>query len=141
MRLVLDTNVVASTILWGGTPRVLLQAAREKRVDLFTSTAMLAELTDILARRKFAKKIAASGLTIDQLVDGYAQFAALVHPSPVPRIAPDPDDDVVIGTALAAKAEFIVTGDKPLLKVIEHQGVKIVSVAQAIGVVDARFKT
>jgi len=141
MRVVLDTNVVASAILWGGTPRVLLQAAREKRVDLFTSTAMLAELTDILGRRKFDKKIAASGLTIDQLVDGYAQLAALVHPSPVSRIAPDPDDDVVIGTALASKAEFIVTGDKPLLTVIEHHGVKVIGVAQAIGVVDARFKT
>ena len=130
-----------SAILWGGTPRLLLQAAREKRIDLFSSTPMLAELTDILGRHKFANKIAASGLTIDQLVDGYAQLAALVHSSPVPRIAPDPDDDVVIGTAIAAKAELIVTGDKPLLTVIEHQGVKIVSVAHAVGIVDARSKT
>ena len=59
----------------------------------------------------------------------------------MPRIAPDPDDDVVIGTALAAKAELIVTGDKPLLTVIEHQGVKIVSVAHAVGIVDAKNKT
>ena len=141
MRLVLDTNVVASAILWGGTPRLLLQAAREKRVELFTSTAMLAELTDILGRRKFARKIAASQLTIDQLVDGYAQLAALVRPVTTPRIAPDPDDDVVIGTALAAKADLIVTGDKPLLTVSEHQGVRIVSVAEAIEVIDARSKT
>lgn len=91
MRVVLDTNVVASAILWGRTPRLLLQAAREKRVELFTSTAMLAELTDILTRRKFAKKIAASKLTIDQLVDGYAQLAALVRPVGAARIAPDPD--------------------------------------------------
>jgi predicted nucleic acid-binding protein len=33
VRVVLDTNVVASAILWGGTPRVLLQAAREKRIS------------------------------------------------------------------------------------------------------------
>ena len=141
MRLVLDTNVVASAILWGGTPRVLLQAAREKRVELFSSTAMLAELTDILGRRKFARKIAASQLTIDQLVDGYAQLAALVRPAATPRIAPDPDDDVVIGTALAAKADLVDTGDKPLLTVSEHQGVRIVGVAEAIEVIDARSKT
>ena len=139
--MVLDTNVVASAILWGGTPRLLLKAAREKPIDLFTSTPMLAEPTDILGRRKFADKIAASGLTIDQPVDGYAQLAALVHSAPVPRIAPDPDDDVVIGTALAAKAELIVTGDKPLLTVLEHQGVKIVSVVQAVETVDAKSKT
>lgn len=141
MRLVLDTNVVASAILWGGTPRVLLQAARDKRVELFTSTAMLAELTDILGRRKFARKIAASQLTIDQLVDGYAQLAALVRPAATPRIAPDPDDDVVIGTALAAKADLVVTGDKPLLTVSEHQGVRIVGVAQAIEIIEATGKS
>lgn len=132
MRVVLDTNVVASAILWGGTPRVLLQAAREKRIELFTSTAMLAELTDILGRRKFAKKIAASGLTIDQLVDGYAQLAALVRPVAIARTAPDPDDDVIIGTAIAARAELLVTGDKPLLTVAEHQGVRIVGGSEAV---------
>jgi len=140
VRVVLDTNVVASAILWSGPPRALLQAAREKRIELFTSTALLAELSDILARRKFDRKIAASGLTIDQLVDGYAQLAALVHPTTVPRIAPDPDDDVVMGTALAARAEFVVTGDKSLLTVIEHQGARIIAVVQAIGVVHARVK-
>jgi putative PIN family toxin of toxin-antitoxin system len=136
VRVVLDTNVVASAILWGGTPRLLLQAARDKRVDLFTSTPMLAELTDILGRRKFAKKIAASLLTIDRLVEDYAQLASVVRPAATPRIAPDPNDDVVIGTALAAKAEMIVTGDKSLLSVTEHEGVRIVGVAQSIEAID-----
>ena len=135
MRLVLDTNVVASAVLWGGVPRLLLQAGREKRVELFTSAALLAELTDILGRRKFDKKIAASTLTVDQLVDRYAALAALVRPSPTPRIAPDPDDDVVIGTALAAKADLIVTGDKPLLSVAEYQRVRLVGVSQALQII------
>ncbi|MDH3209188.1 MAG: hypothetical protein OEM00_01270 [Burkholderiaceae bacterium] len=43
MRLVLDTNVVASALLWGGTPRLLLQAGRERRAGrAFASTAQLA---------------------------------------------------------------------------------------------------
>ena len=122
-------------------PQLLSQAGREKQVELFTSTALLAELADILGRRKFDKKIAASLLTIDQLVDRYAQLAALVRPSAVPRIAPNPDDDVVIGTALAAKADFVFTGDWPLLSVGEYQGVGIVGVAQAVEMIGARFKT
>ena len=141
MRMVLDTNVVASAILWGGTPRLLLQASRDKRVDLFTSTPMLTELTDILGRRKFAAKVSASLLTIDRLVDDYAQLASVVRPAATPRVAPDPKDDVVIGTALAAKAEMIVTGDKPRLSVTEHEGVRIVGVAQAIEVIDAHCST
>ena len=141
MRVVLDTNVVASAFLWGGTPRLLLQAARERRIELFTSTAMLAELTDILGRRKFASKIAASGMTIDQLVDSYAQLAALVRAAPIARVAPDPDDDVVLGTAIAAHADLLVTGDKPLLSVVEYQGVRAIGVAQAIAEIDALSKT
>jgi len=140
VRLVLDTNVVASAVLWGGMPRLLLQAARDERVEIFTSTPMLAELTDILGRRKFAEKIAASQLTVDQLVDGYAQLAVLVRPVTTPRIAPDPDDDVVVGTALAAQAGFIVTGDKPLLSVAEHQGIEVIRVARAIEVIEAAGK-
>lgn len=44
--------------------------------------------------------------------------------------------DVVIGTALTAKADLIVTGDRPLLSVAEHLGVRIVSVSQAVQIID-----
>lgn len=117
---------------------LLLQAGREKRADLFTSTALLAELTDILGRRKFDRKIAASLLTIDQLVDRYAALAALVRPTPVPRIAPDPDDDVVIGTALAARADLLVTGDRALLSMTHYQGIGIVGVSDAVQAIATR---
>ena len=138
MRLVLDTNVVASAMLWGGNPLLLLQTRRENRVELYTSMPLLAELTDILSRRKFEKKIAASLLTLDQLVDRYTEFAKVVRPTAIPRIAPDPDDDVVIGTALAAKADLLVTGDRPLRSVGEYQGVRIVGVAEALQVLAAK---
>ena len=110
MRLVLDTNVVVSALLWNGNPRRLMRAGRGEGVRLFTSAPLLAELTEVLLRPKFEKKIAASLLSVDQLVDLYAQLAALVRPTPLPRTAPDPDDDVVIGTALSAKAHFLVMG-------------------------------
>lgn len=132
MRVVLDTNVVASALLWDGAPRQLLRVGRRKDVQFVTSAALLAELTDILSRSKFEKKIAASLLSVDQLVDLYSELVALVRPIPVPRIAPDPDDDVVIGTALAAKADFIVTGDRALLTLAEYEGGRIISVSEAL---------
>lgn len=135
MRLVLDTNVVASALLWGGTPRQLLQARREQRITLFTSLALLAELSDILGRRKFDHKIAASPLSVDQLVDRYADLASVVRPVAVVGIAPDPDDDVVIGTALAARADLVVTGDKALRSVGEHRGVRILGVSEALAAI------
>ena len=132
MRLVLDTNVVASSLLWGGNPLRLLQAGRAHRIEHYTRTPLLAELTEILSRRKFEQKLAASQLTVEQLVDRYAALAAVVRPIALPRVAPDPDDDVVIATALAAKADLLVTGDRPLLAVGEYQGVRIVDVGEAL---------
>jgi putative PIN family toxin of toxin-antitoxin system len=132
MRLVLDTNVVVAALLWSGPPQQLLASARERRVELFTSTPLLAELTDVLARPKFAPKIAASQLSVDELVDRYAALATVVRPATIPRVASDPDDDVVIATALAAKAEFVVTGDRSLLATREYQGVRIASIAEIV---------
>lgn len=132
MRWVLDTNVVASALLWGGMPRQLLEAGQEKRVDLFTSLPLLAELTDVLGRRRFERKIAASQFSVDELVDRYAALAALVRPLPIPRVVSDPDDDVVIGTALAARAELIVTGDRRVLAVGAYRNVRIVTVGEAV---------
>lgn len=132
-RLVLDTNVVASAMLWGGAPLALLQAARSKRVQLYVSLPLLEELTDILARAKFARKVAASGLTIDQLVDGYAALTRMVRPAPVaPTIHDDPDDDLVLATAKSAQARFIVSGDRHLLRLANFDDIEIVSVSAAV---------
>jgi putative PIN family toxin of toxin-antitoxin system len=132
MRLVLDTNVVASALLWGGTPRQLLEAARDGRIELFTSPPLLTELTEILARSKFARKIASSAFAPDQLIDRYSMLAAPVSPTPIPRAARDPDDDLVLGTALTARADLIVTGDKDLLTLHPWRGIRILNVAATL---------
>jgi hypothetical protein len=60
----------------------------------------------------------------------------MVRPLAVPRIAVDPDDDVVIGTALTARAALVVTGDHSLLSLKEYKGVRIISVIDALNVLD-----
>jgi len=48
MRVVADTNIVVSGLLWKGNPRRLLDAARDGTIDLFTSAVLLTELEDVL---------------------------------------------------------------------------------------------
>jgi len=133
MRLVLDTNVVLSALLWGGTPYRLLQLAIEDEVQIFTSPVLAAELREILARPHLAAKLAEKGTTADAVTALYLEFARAVSPLSVPRVVPDdPDDDHVIACAVAAKADIIVSGDKHLLKLREHQGIRIVTAAQAV---------
>jgi putative PIN family toxin of toxin-antitoxin system len=132
MRLVLDTNILLSAFLWTGRPAKLFDSIDGKHILLFTSAPLVAELADVLSRPKFARKIAATPFSIGYFLKLYNESSIAVLPDPVPRLAPDPDDDVVIGTALAAKADFIVTGDRTLRSVAQFQGIRIVSVAEAL---------
>jgi uncharacterized protein len=133
VRIILDTNVVASALLWGGKPAELLRATRLRHVQLFTSVWMLAELTRILGHKKFARKIEASGFNIDELVDRYVLLTTVVYPASAPRVVPaDADDDHVIAAAVAAQAKMIVSGDSDLLELKHYGGIDIVTVAQAL---------
>lgn len=134
MRLVLDTNVVASGLLWNGVPAQLLDAAQVGEIELFTSRALLAELSNILTRSKFAKAIAATGLPCEELVLGYAELTTVVAPTQIaPTIEADPSDDQVLACALAAQADWIVSGDKHLHGLGgEYKGIKIIKPAEAI---------
>ena len=131
--MVLDTNVVASAMLWDGLPRQLLHAARGRRVQLLTSTTLLQELSGILARRKFAKKVAASGLMLEQLVHGYATLASVVRPAAIaPTIWDDPSDVAVLATGGAGQAQLIISGDRHLLTLGQFQRIDIMTVRQAL---------
>jgi hypothetical protein len=132
MRLVLDTNVVVSALLWHGRPGTLLNTLPAKDATFFTSSPLLEELADVLSRLKLQAQIAAAQLSVLELIGIYSASAIKVNPVSVPRTAPDPDDDVVIGTALAAQADFIVTGDRTLLAVARYESVRIIAVAEAL---------
>ena len=115
VRLVLDTNTVISGLLWDNAPSRLLDAALEGRIALFTSHALLFELGDVLPRAKFVKRVAASQLTIEQLITRYAVLAQTIEPALISPVSIDPDDDHVLACAIGANVDFIVSGDADLL--------------------------
>jgi putative PIN family toxin of toxin-antitoxin system len=130
---VADTNTAVSGLLWSGAPRQVLDAARRGEVLLFTSPELLAELEDVLGRPKFAKRLEAAGVTVAELLTGYAALAWTVRLSVIePVIAEDPDDDVVLATAVTARAEVIVSGDHHLLALGQYRGIAILSAADLL---------
>lgn len=133
MRIVTDTNVVVSALLWGGKPEQILIAAREQRITLHTSPALVAELEDVMARQKFAEQLARVGSSAGQLVGDYLALAHIVKPASVARVvARDPDDDQVLACALTARAEAIITRDDDLLSLGSYQGIVIITAAQML---------
>jgi putative PIN family toxin of toxin-antitoxin system len=137
MRVVVDTNIVVSAFLWGGNPRAILDAARRQDITLFTSAALIAELEDVLAREKFAQRVAQVGSSVAQLVGDYLALAHLVLPTSHPSIVRDPDDDHVLACALAAQAEIIVSRDNDLLTLAAYQGIPIVKAVEALQRIEA----
>lgn len=133
MRLVLDTNTVVSALLWQGKPHALLfDAVPREGAALFASPWLLAELLDVLTRGKFARALDAAGTNVEQLMQHYRSLVSVIHPEPIPPTVSDPDDDHVIACALSAKAEMLVSGDRALLALHPHQGIAIVTAAEAL---------
>ena len=122
MRVVLDTNVLVSAVLFGGTSRILLIQATRGEVDLVTSPALLDELEDVLVEKfEFSREAArATRSEVESLAD-------IVEAVNVPRICRDPDDDQVLATAVLGIVDAIVTGDEDLLVLKSHEGIDIVT--------------
>ncbi|MFL6606200.1 MAG: putative toxin-antitoxin system toxin component, PIN family [Steroidobacteraceae bacterium] len=114
MRLVLDTNVVMSGLLWRGKPYELLQAIRHQhpRLQIYSSPVLLDELTEVISRPAFAKQLGLSGKSAHEVLADYLEVVELVEPIEIPRIVRDPDDDHVLACALTAQANLIVSGDR-----------------------------
>ena len=135
MRIVLDTNVVLSALLWRGTPHHLLATIGQRSsIQLYSSTALLEELADVLTRPSATKRLALIGRSAREVLADFVEAIELVEPASVPRVVVgDVDDDQVIAAAIAARADLIVSGDrKHLLPLGSHQGIDIVDAAEAV---------
>ena len=133
MRLVLDTNVVVSALLWGGVPYKLLQAAVAGEVELYTSAVLLDELRGILVRPHLAKRLIGQRRSVEQAVESYARLCHSVQPLHTPRVVlHDPDDDHVVAAAIEAQAHLIVSGDKHLLQLKDSINIPVLKAQDAL---------
>lgn len=127
MRFVLDTNVIVSGLNFPGNERRCIELASADGYELCISQFILEELADIL-QRKFRWEAPRVERTIAALLEA----AIVVEPTArVTEIRRDQDDNRILECAVAAYAEYLVTGDKrDLLPLKEFRGVKIVSATE-----------
>ncbi len=133
MRVVLDTNVVVSALLWGGTPQRLIEAAEEEGLALVTSEVLIAELADILERAKFAAKLVQLNSSPAEVLACYREIAEVIDAAPIEESAlRDPDDAAVLACAMAARVEAIVSGNDDLHALGTCRGILVLSPAQCL---------
>jgi putative PIN family toxin of toxin-antitoxin system len=133
VRVVLDTNVVASALLWGGTPERLIGAAGDGLLELVTSEALIAELAGILDRAKFATKLRQKNLSAAEVVARYREIADAIEAAPIEEARlRDSDDAAVLACALAARADAIISGDDDLHSLGTYQDIPVLSPAECL---------
>lgn len=132
MRVVLDINVLVSGLISPhGPPGQLLLAWKAGKFVLVTSDDQLSHTAEVLRRPKLARY--AVTLNGDQLLADIATYGVVVTPRLDLTASPDPEDNLILGAAVAGNADYLVTGDKShLLSLHEVEGVKIISAATAM---------
>lgn len=108
IKVVFDTNIYISAVIFGGNPRQCLELARTGEVRLYTSKAILLELS-----KKLLKKFDWNKREVAELIEGIAKFAKIVSPKQkLATIKSDPSDNIFLECAQEARVDYVVSGDK-----------------------------
>jgi putative PIN family toxin of toxin-antitoxin system len=121
-RVVIDPGVLVSAFISPkkAAPALLVDAILDGNLDVLMSPALIAELTDVLEREKFAAHTAEgrAAAYIAALLD---RATMVKDATPVPARTADADDDYLIALAQAHSADAIVSGDRHLLDVASSE--------------------
>ena len=124
MRMVLDTNVIISALNFPGNERMVLELALRGRFELVLSWFDLREVAGVLTH-KFGWDEERTVQAIRTLESG----GTVIDPPRLTEVIEGAhSDNRVLEWAMAAKADYLVTGDRRhLLRIGEHQGTRIVN--------------
>ncbi|MEI8345937.1 MAG: putative toxin-antitoxin system toxin component, PIN family, partial [Pseudomonadota bacterium] len=122
MRIVVDTNIYVAALATRGLCHVLVEAMLTDH-EIITASEILKELEEVISR-----KLKIPVTTRKEIISFWQKQAIIVHPVTIDSSAcRDPDDLMILGTALAAQADCIVTGDDDLLAIKLYEGIPILS--------------
>lgn len=127
MRVTVDTNVLISALGWNGAEAAVIEMVLESRLELCLSAQILSEFYRVIKYPKF-------GFT-DQEIDGFIgrllPYVVFVTPTQnINVVLADPDDNKIIECAIEGKSNYIISGDKHLLQLHEHGGIKILRASE-----------
>ena len=135
-RVVVDTNVWVSALLNPqGLPAQVLEALKQKRFIPILSPPLIGELKEVLARPRL-RRYGIRDEDVEELIALLTDRAIWVEPLGELHLCRDPDDDLILETALLGQAEQMVTRDDDmkrdleLMKWMDKQGIAVLSVSQ-----------
>ena len=143
MRVVVDTNVAASALLWPGPSNQILKWARDGILEIVACEETTAELRRVLQYKRFAQRLS---MLETNAAESFAYFLNLVSFVPTPVLIPqeileDPFDNFFLALASQNNARLIISGDRHLLDLREYQRIQIVTPSEACQVIQTLLST
>src|SRR3989338_6729146 len=129
VKVVLDTNILVSSMIFGQKPQQIENLILEKNVVGITSLILLAELVDVLT-----KKFHFNEFRVKQTEKKIKKNFIFVQPTSIIKILKDDADNRILEAAVEGRCQYIITGDKELLSLGAFKGIKIVKVAEFLDI-------
>ncbi len=127
-KVVFDTNIYLSAIIFGGNPRKVLQLAIDEKVLLSSSTEILFEIA-LKLKNKFKWPVQKINFTIRNI----GNLVKVVKiKERIDIVKKDPTDNKILEAAIESKAGFIITGDNHLLKLKSYKRIKIIKATELL---------
>jgi|SRR3989344_1301073 len=130
VRAVVDTNVLISALISKkpSPPLNIYNLLKSEDFLLITSPNILKELEEVINRPTVIKLHKRTQKQIEEILEDITETSYIVPGLiSVDVVKKDPTDNMFIAAALEGKADFIISGDKPLLNLKEFHGIKILS--------------
>jgi putative PIN family toxin of toxin-antitoxin system len=125
MRIVIDTNVIASAVFFGGRPYQLLRYIMENYVEVVASKEIVDEYEEIILRLQQKYPAITTKIPFHDIL---AKLEIIRVSSDI-HVSRDPDDDKFISCAVDGKCLYIVSGDSDLVSIGKYEGIEILTVA------------
>ena len=122
-KVVIDTNVWVSGLVFGGNPRDILQQFIKEEIVVIISEEVITELHRIIIQKFSLLK---PGLKL--LEESIRKDSTLVHLGDYTvNASRDSDDNKIIETAVIGGADYIISGDEDLLSIVQYKDIKIIN--------------
>jgi len=131
VRIVADTNIYLSAILFGGPPEEIVSLARKGAIQLIVSSSILLELATVL-ETKFEWHEA----DVADVIRSIGYCSELVKPEMAIKEIADDADNRILECAVEGEADFIVSGDRHLLELESFRGIRIVRARALLDFID-----
>jgi len=122
LKVVIDTNVFISGIVFGGTPRKIIDAWLTKQYIFCLSPELKAEILV-----KLGKKFSLQQEAMNKIIEALDTYSQKYIPTQKVTLCKDPQDNFLLELADEAKADYLVSGDKLVLALKEYKNTKIIS--------------